>query len=57
KMSTAAEVLREAVNKIPVVDAHAHNIVPLHSQFPFIRCFSEAQDEATKDVPHTLSFK
>ncbi|XP_059063957.1 protein fluG-like isoform X1 [Cryptomeria japonica] len=57
KISTNAEMLREAVNNIAVVDAHAHNLVPLDSEFPFIQCFTEAQGEATKDVPHTLSFK
>ncbi|XP_042499937.1 protein fluG isoform X1 [Macadamia integrifolia] len=50
--------LREAVEKIELVDGHAHNIVALDSPFPLLRCFSEADsDHALSFVPHCLSFK
>ncbi|KAF3793448.1 fluG protein [Nymphaea thermarum] len=49
--------LVRAIESVPLVDAHAHNIVALDSDVPFIRCFSEAEGEALNDVPHTLSFK
>ncbi|XP_010267282.1 PREDICTED: protein fluG isoform X3 [Nelumbo nucifera] len=49
--------LKEAVEKLELVDAHAHNIVDLDSTFPFLRCFSEAEGEALSYVPHSLSFK
>eukprot|EP00249_Psilotum_nudum_P023188 c28779_g1_i1 orf=272-2839(-) len=49
--------LREVVHGLPLLDSHAHNIVPIDSSFPFLRCFSEAENEAMKDVPFTLSFK
>lgn len=55
--TTTERMLSEIVDRISVVDAHAHNIVSLDSQFPFLRCFSEAEGEAAKDVCHTLSFK
>ncbi|KAF8396508.1 hypothetical protein HHK36_018131 [Tetracentron sinense] len=49
--------LREAVEKVELVDAHAHNIVDLDSTFPFIKCFSEADADALSYAPHSLSFK
>lgn len=49
--------LREAVEKVKLVDAHAHNIVGPDSSLPFISCFSEAQGEALSYTPHSLSFK
>ncbi|KAK1403366.1 Glutamate-ammonia ligase [Heracleum sosnowskyi] len=49
--------LREAVEKVEIVDAHAHNIVALHSTVPFLNCFSEATGDALSFAPHTLSFK
>ena len=49
--------LREAVDKAEIVDAHAHNIVALHSSVPFLNCFSEATGDALSFAPHTLSFK
>lgn len=49
--------LREAVEKVELVDSHAHNIVSFDSSFPFMRCFSEAEGEALSYAPHTLSFK
>ncbi|RWR93822.1 Amidohydrolase 2 [Cinnamomum micranthum f. kanehirae] len=49
--------LREAVEKVEVLDAHAHNLVDLDSTFPFIRCFSEAEGDALSFTPHSLSFK
>lgn len=55
--TTTQRMLSEVVDRIPMIDAHAHNIASLDSQFPFLRCFSEAEGEAVKDVCHTLSFK
>ncbi|XP_020588866.1 protein fluG [Phalaenopsis equestris] len=49
--------LRKAVDSVAVVDAHAHNLVAIDSDFSFLRCFSEADGEALTFVPHTLSFK
>ncbi|XP_077220169.1 nodulin/glutamine synthase-like protein isoform X2 [Tasmannia lanceolata] len=49
--------LRECVEKVGLVDAHAHNIVAVDSTFPFLRCFSEAEGDALDYAPHTLSFK
>lgn len=49
--------LKEAVEEVEVVDAHAHNIVALDSTFPFISCFSEAHGDALSYAPHSLSFK
>lgn len=49
--------LRETVEKVGLVDAHAHNIVELDSTFPFLNCFSEAQGDALSCAPHSLSFK
>ncbi|KAL9832210.1 putative glutamine synthetase [Arabidopsis thaliana] len=49
--------LKEAIEKIELVDAHAHNIVSLDSSFPFIGTFSEAAGDALTFAPHSLSFK
>ncbi|KAJ0089336.1 hypothetical protein Patl1_32245 [Pistacia atlantica] len=49
--------LREAIEKVQLVDGHAHSIVALDSAFPFINSFSEAQGDALSDAPHSLSFK
>eukprot|EP00268_Persea_americana_P055319 TRINITY_DN6421_c0_g1_i5.p1 TRINITY_DN6421_c0_g1~~TRINITY_DN6421_c0_g1_i5.p1 ORF type:complete len:842 (+),score=177.17 TRINITY_DN6421_c0_g1_i5:87-2612(+) len=49
--------LREAVEKVEVLDAHAHNLVDLDSTVPFLRCFSEAEGDALSFTPHSLSFK
>ncbi|XP_022767256.1 LOW QUALITY PROTEIN: protein fluG-like [Durio zibethinus] len=49
--------LREAIEKIEVVDSHAHNIVSLDSSFGFINSLSEAAGQALSFAPHSLSFK
>ncbi|XP_074276487.1 protein fluG [Silene latifolia] len=50
--------LRETVEKIELLDGHAHNIVAIDSSFPFIKCFTEADaHDALSFAPHTLSFK
>ncbi|XP_052173846.1 protein fluG [Diospyros lotus] len=49
--------LKEAVENVELVDGHAHNLVAVDSNFPFLRCFSEATGDALSDAPHTLSFK
>jgi hypothetical protein len=51
------ELIREAVDTVQAVDAHAHNLVEIESDFPFLRCFSEAEGEALSFAPHSLSFK
>ncbi|GAB4847980.1 hypothetical protein Ancab_039400 [Ancistrocladus abbreviatus] len=49
--------LREAIEKIELIDAHAHNIVAIDSSFPFIKGFSEADGDSLSYTPHSLSFK
>ncbi|CAI0469345.1 unnamed protein product [Linum tenue] len=49
--------LRDAIEKVPLVDGHAHNIVALDSSFPFVSAFTEAAGEALSLAPHSLSFK
>ncbi|KAJ6407515.1 hypothetical protein OIU84_010911 [Salix udensis] len=50
--------LREAIEKVGLVDAHAHNIVALNSSFSFIKAFTEATGAAALSfAPHSLSFK
>ncbi|CAN1275939.1 Protein fluG [Linum perenne] len=49
--------LREAIEKVQLVDGHAHNIVALNSSFPFVNGFSEATGDASTFAPHSLSFK
>ncbi|KAH7512035.1 hypothetical protein FEM48_Zijuj12G0047800 [Ziziphus jujuba var. spinosa] len=56
-MERDVKKLKEAVEEVEVVDAHAHNIVALDSTFPFISCFSEAHGDALSYAPHSLSFK
>ncbi|KAJ9181506.1 hypothetical protein P3X46_009631 [Hevea brasiliensis] len=51
------EELRQAIEEVMLVDAHAHNIVALDSSFPFINSFSEAAGDALSFAPHSLSFK
>lgn len=49
--------LKETVEKMELIDGHAHNIVSIDSSFPFVKCFSEADGEALSFAPHSLSFK
>ena len=49
--------LRRAVEKVELIDAHAHNIVELNSNLPFICAFFEAHGDAVSFVPHSISFK
>jgi len=49
--------LRKTVEEVELVDAHAHNIVSLHSNFSFIHAFSEANGDALTFSPNSLSFK
>nr|KJB62333.1 hypothetical protein B456_009G412500 [Gossypium raimondii] len=49
--------LREAIEKMKVVDSHAHSIVPLDSSFAFINSLSEATGDALSFAPYSLSFK
>ncbi|KAL5995194.1 hypothetical protein ACLOJK_025252 [Asimina triloba] len=56
-MARKYEELKEAIERVELVDAHAHNLVDLDSSFPFLRCFSEAEGDALAFAPHSLSFK
>ncbi|KAJ0255276.1 Nodulin/glutamine synthase-like protein [Hirschfeldia incana] len=49
--------LKEAIDQVELVDAHAHNIVSLDSSFPFIGTFTEATGDALSFAHHSLSFK
>ncbi|MBA0809548.1 hypothetical protein Gohar_025193 [Gossypium harknessii] len=49
--------LKEAIEKMKVVDSHAHSIVPLASSFAFINSLSEATGDALSFAPYSLSFK
>ncbi|CAL1398298.1 unnamed protein product [Linum trigynum] len=49
--------LRDAIDKLPLVDGHAHNIVALDSSFPFVNAFTEATGEALSFASHSLAFK
>lgn len=49
--------LRKAIENVKAIDAHAHNLVALDSNFDFRRCFSEAEGDALDFAVHTLSFK
>ncbi|XP_022888646.1 protein fluG isoform X2 [Olea europaea var. sylvestris] len=49
--------LKEAVETVELVDAHAHNIVDLDSTVPFLNCFTEATGDALSYAPHTINFK
>lgn len=50
--------LRKAIERVELVDGHAHNIVALDSTVPFLSCFSEATgEEALSYAPHTINFK
>jgi hypothetical protein len=52
------ERIRAACAQVPLIDAHAHNVVALDSNMPFLQCFSEARGhEALSSVPHSLSFQ
>lgn len=52
------ERIRAACAQVPLIDAHAHNVVALDSSMPFLQCFSEARGhEALSSVPHSLSFQ
>lgn len=44
--------LKRAVETVEIVDTHAHNIVALDSNVPFLSYFSEAKEE-----DDTIDFK
>ncbi|XP_070052424.1 protein fluG-like isoform X1 [Nicotiana tomentosiformis] len=49
--------LKRAVDSVEIVDAHSHNIVALDSNYPFLKCFSDATGDALYNAPYTLNFK
>lgn len=49
--------LRKAIEEVELIDAHAHNIVDLNSNFSFIHAFSEVNGDAVSFSHHSLSFK
>lgn len=62
KMATEREKDHERIRavcaQVPLIDAHAHNVVAMDSTLPFLQCFSEARGhEALSSVPHSLSFQ
>ncbi|KAM3288207.1 hypothetical protein P3S67_021637 [Capsicum chacoense] len=48
------EELKRAVEIVEIVDTHAHNIVALDSNIPFLSCFSEAKEDDTNDFKISL---
>ncbi|XP_059297546.1 protein fluG-like isoform X1 [Lycium ferocissimum] len=60
KMKTSDKVLLElkkAVDNVEIVDAHSHNIVAIESDYPFLKCFSDANGDALINAAYTLNFK
>ncbi|KAG5631629.1 hypothetical protein H5410_003346, partial [Solanum commersonii] len=52
------EELKRAVESVEMVDAHAHNIVALDSNVPFLSCFSESIGAKTlSDSPNSVDFQ
>lgn len=49
--------LKKAVDAVEIVDAHAHNIVPIDTDYPFLKLSSDATGDALYNTPHTLNFK
>ncbi|KAH0728126.1 hypothetical protein KY284_003991 [Solanum tuberosum] len=52
------EELKRAVESVEMVDAHAHNIVALDSNVPFLSCFSESIGAKTlSDTHNSVDFQ
>ncbi|KAG0564877.1 hypothetical protein KC19_8G147000 [Ceratodon purpureus] len=52
------EKIRQTCLTVPLVDAHAHNVVALDSSLPFLQCLSaERGHEALSGVPLSLAYQ
>lgn len=52
------EQIRATCSSVPLVDAHAHNVVPLDSNLPFLQCLSDERGhEALSAVPLSLAYQ
>ncbi|XP_057427547.1 protein fluG-like [Lotus japonicus] len=49
--------LRKAVEEVELVDGHAHNLVEVDSNFPFIHAFSLAHGDAVSFSNSSIAFK
>ncbi|KAK4351476.1 hypothetical protein RND71_030789 [Anisodus tanguticus] len=49
--------LKKAVDNVEIVDAHSHNIVAINSDYPFLKCFSDANGDALINASYTINFK
>lgn len=57
-LEQAHETIYDACLKVPLVDAHAHNIVALDSNLPFLQCLSDERGhEALSGVPFSLAYQ
>jgi hypothetical protein len=61
-MDSTAELEHEKIRQIcldvPLVDAHAHNIVALDSNLPFLQCLSDERGHETlSGVPFSLAYQ
>lgn len=52
------EKIRQICLEVPLVDAHAHNIVALDSNLPFLQCLSDERGHETlSGVPFSLAYQ
>lgn len=52
------EKIRQTCLNVPLVDAHAHNVVALDSNLPFLRCLSDERGHETlSGVPLSLAYQ
>jgi len=49
--------LRKTLEELELVNAHAHNIISLHSNFSFLHAFFEANGEVLIFSLNSISFK
>lgn len=57
-LDQAHETIYQTCLKVPLVDAHAHNIVALDSSLPFLQCLSDERGhEALSGVPLSLAYQ
>lgn len=57
-LEQAHETIYETCLKVPLVDAHAHNIVALDSNLPFLQCLSDERGHETlSGVPGSLAYQ
>ena len=57
-LEQAHEKIRQTCLKMPLVEAHAYNVVALDSNLPFLQCLSEKRGhEALSGVPRSLAYQ